>query len=618
MSTAGGSGGRPKGDWRGWYREHHRGFWWAVASCWIVGTIVLGLWGWHIADDSASPLDLFYTTVAMFWMQGSFDGVSMPWQLELSRYTAAVVLLAGVSLAFLALFRDEIRRWRVRRLSGHTIVCGLGEKGLQVVRALRRADEHVVVVLLDAESDKLPIVRGLGAFDLVADATEQRTLRMAGIAKASQLFVLCPEDHVNVAIAQAARRTLDEISTRSGRVARRRKPLRCAVLIGDPVWWQQLDPLKVTTGSESVAVEYFNLAERAADGLVLAHPPQRAAERDGRPARVALVGDGVFARAVAGELVGAWAGPDGSSSPLELQLWCAHAGDVASDLRRDYPNCDSGGRVSLVAVPGAGALDEPVVTLAALSAAIPPEEELYGLDCVYVCLDADHRNVAVALVVDEVLRTGGGPVTDVVACLTNADALGRVLAERHEARGTPHERLVVFDVMKTLRDPDLLFSDFHEAFARSVHERFCRDNPGDAVSSVSWNDLPEDLREQNRGQAADFWKYLERLQCEVTRRRALGDPLLVLSDDEVDQVAGDEHARWMAGRLAAGWTWGPAPKDPDRKTNPLLKPWDALDAREKQKTIRQIREIPEILAEAGYHVFRSPAVAAGGQDTTAR
>lgn len=43
-----------------------------------------------------------------------------------------------------------------------------------------------------------------------------------------------------------------------------------------------------------------------------------------------------------------------------------------------------------------------------------------------------------------------------------------------------------------------------------------------------------------------------------------------------------QHERWMAERIAAGWTHG-AVKDAEAKTNPLLLPWEQLPETEKAK-----------------------------------
>ena len=586
-----------------WYADHHREFWWTVATVWIGGTVVLGFWGWCLTDPSGSFWDHIYSTLQLFWLQGSFDSASMSWQLEVARFAGAVVLLSTVSLAFFALFRTEVRRWRVRQLRGHTIVCGLGEKGFQAVRALRDVGEQVVVILLDAENDRLPAARALGALELIADATEEETLIQAGIARASQLLVLCNEDKVNVAVAQAARRIAGEQRDRQVREGSRRRSLACKVLISDEVWWRQLDPLKITARSDAIVVEYLNLIDRAAQQLIIAFPPSAARAGEGPGvARAAVVGDGELARAVCAELVKRWGSPRVGEPRLELHLWCGRADALMKDLQYDYgPSLDADGHVTIIPVPDAAPLGEPASTHAELCSAVPPLE---GIDRVYVCLGADHRSVAVSLVIGETGKAAQRGHTNVTACLANAGALGQVLAGGGVARDGAHVALSVFDIMRAVRDPELLFVGFHEALARSIHARYCKSNPG-RPASVPWVELSEEDREQNRQLALNYGRYLQGLGCEVTRRRALADRTLAFTAAELDEVAAEEHARWWQSRVDAGWEYGEA-RDDSLKKHPLMKPWGELTAQERELTLSEMREIPEILAEAGFHVFRAP------------
>lgn len=45
---------------------------------------------------------------------------------------------------------------------------------------------------------------------------------------------------------------------------------------------------------------------------------------------------------------------------------------------------------------------------------------------------------------------------------------------------------------------------------------------------------------------------------------------------------GQQHAKWMDDRIAAGWTYGPV-KDSVAKTNPALRPFQELPESEKAK-----------------------------------
>jgi hypothetical protein len=64
-----------------------------------------------------------------------------------------------------------------------------------------------------------------------------------------------------------------------------------------------------------------------------------------------------------------------------------------------------------------------------------------------------------------------------------------------------------------------------------------------------------------------------------------------------------EHGRWNVERLLDGWKWGPI-KDVDAKINPSLLPWDELSEDVKKYDRDAVDEIPKILAEVGFEVYR--------------
>lgn len=593
------------------YRAHRRGVWWLTVTTWLAVTIALGAWGWHLARPDASALDVLYGTLQLFWLAAAFDTVYMPWQLEAARFAGAVATLSALGLAFLALFRDEVRRWRVRRKRDHAIVCGLGEKGFQVARALRAAGENVVVVTRDTDSEHLPAARDLGVLEIVGDAADEKTLLAARLTRASHLFVLCGQDHVNIEIAEAARRVLDadrdaqKASAPAGVAAQsadgeQRAPVVCRVLLGDDAWWQRLDPLTLTRRRDAIDVQYFNFFDRAAGYMVEGRPPIITTEQDGTVlTRVAVVGDGQVARAVCTHLLATWSATQQPDARLELELWSGKAEELRDDLLADLTDSAAGSwPISIVAEPRAAALDDPGATHAALCKSVPKRR---GIGRVYVCLESDHRTAGVAMVLDEVLLASGAANTVVTACLLRAGILNSLLSRDGDMRDASGH-LEFFDMMKAMRDPRLLNDGFEEAIARSIHAHYRPANRG-TPNDRPWDELSESIRDDNRDVAASYGRYLDVLCCGVTRRRALVPGALVFTDAEVDLIGRQEHMRWLQKKRADGWDLGP--RNNELKLNPYMKEWDEMTDDEKATTRRQMREIPEVMAEAGFYVFRS-------------
>ena len=136
------------------------------------------------------------------------------------RVWTGVVLLAGVSwlavwfatvtaffieVDLLHLFRHRRMEREVRTLTGHTIVCGAGRTGTQVVAELLRNKSPYVAVERDeqrvaelrAAAPHLRVVQG--------DATRDDVLTRVNIASARGLVATLPDDAQNLFVTVAAR-----------------------------------------------------------------------------------------------------------------------------------------------------------------------------------------------------------------------------------------------------------------------------------------------------------------------------------------------------------------------------------------------------------------------------
>lgn len=101
--------------------------------------------------------------------------------------------------------RDVFRRRRmereIERLSGHVIVCGWGRVGREVARFLAGAGERVVVV--DRDPDRLALAAT--HLQVLGDATDDETLRRAGVARARALVAALDTDADNLFVTVSSR-----------------------------------------------------------------------------------------------------------------------------------------------------------------------------------------------------------------------------------------------------------------------------------------------------------------------------------------------------------------------------------------------------------------------------
>ena len=120
---------------------------------------------------------------------------------------------------------------------------------------------------------------------------------------------------------------------------------------------------------------------------------------------------------------------------------------------------------------------------------------------------------------------------------------------------------------------------------------------------VSWNELPEGLKESNRHQADHIGIKLKAIGCGIISLTDWDAKLFEFTKEEVERMAEMEHERWNAERLREGWTYAPGLKDVDRKTSPHLVPWDKLSEDIKEYDRNTIRGLPSFLARAGLQIY---------------
>jgi hypothetical protein len=149
--------------------------------------------------------------------------------------------------------------------------------------------------------------------------------------------------------------------------------------------------------------------------------------------------------------------------------------------------------------------------------------------------------------------------------------------------------------------------------ARAKHEEYLREErarghtAADNPSLVPWDELPEPLKESNRRFADGIGPKLEAAGCAIVpaplgTAEANG---FAFSEEEVEELARVEHDRWAQDLIRDGWKPTAGPKDPDARLHPLLVPWEQLPEAERDKDREPVRELPAMLARAGFRLYRT-------------
>ena len=151
-------------------------------------------------------------------------------------------------------------------------------------------------------------------------------------------------------------------------------------------------------------------------------------------------------------------------------------------------------------------------------------------------------------------------------------------------------------------------SRLKEVIAQAIHAEYVRNQKAKGETTetnstlVSWEELPEHVKESNRAQALHIAEKLKAIGCDITKLEDREAGEFEFTREEIEQLARMEHERWVEERLANGWTVGP--KDIDKKTTPWLVSYEELPEEEKEKDRQTVREIAKFLAKVGLAVRR--------------
>ena len=92
---------------------------------------------------------------------------------------------------------------KIEGLSGHHIIAGIGRVGKVVAREL--AEEQQPFVVVDSSDARIQDARANGWLYVQGDATEEETLRAAGIARAASLITALDQDADNLFVTVTAK-----------------------------------------------------------------------------------------------------------------------------------------------------------------------------------------------------------------------------------------------------------------------------------------------------------------------------------------------------------------------------------------------------------------------------
>ncbi len=185
-----------------------------VGAVFFVLTLLIAVAGYRLAGWTWMEA-IYMVVITIFGVgYGEVKPILSP---ELRLFTMFVII-AGTSSAvyivggFLQMVTEgEINRALgarrmtrdIEQLNRHVIICGFGRMGVLLARRLVEAKQQFVVV--DRDEGRIEQAQALGYLVRLGDASDERILQDAGIARATALATVLPNDALNVFITLTAR-----------------------------------------------------------------------------------------------------------------------------------------------------------------------------------------------------------------------------------------------------------------------------------------------------------------------------------------------------------------------------------------------------------------------------
>ena len=130
------------------------------------------------------------------------DGVKIVGMLLMLAGAAFVATLFAFLTGWVVTQRLDVQHGLVRvRGQGHTVIAGAGNLGFRVASLLLEQGRRVVIIERNHDSRNLSALRADGHHVILADATDEQILDLAGVDRAGAILALTDSDAVNLQIA---------------------------------------------------------------------------------------------------------------------------------------------------------------------------------------------------------------------------------------------------------------------------------------------------------------------------------------------------------------------------------------------------------------------------------
>lgn len=539
-------------------------------------------------EEFLEAVRCLFSSIGLIRLYDLFQPEKAPWQLIVAQVLVPGIALFSAAQLFLLGVRKNIRTAMARRKSNHTIVCGLGDVGMQIVQNLRAAHDRVVAIDLIGDSPNAATCENSGVPVLQGDAKNPQVLLAAGIRRAQSAVIATGSDSENMDIALQ----IKAIYARPAYL----KPGKIDVLArlrNDWMHKRLIASDKASLGSADVDLRLFNPFTAAARMLIrrLHLPPFP--EFEGHT--FVLAGFGAYGQEIALHLVRL--SPVALGRALKILVIDQEAEAAKERFLFANPAAAEAANIEFVSASVApGSPDFTHVVERKLESAGP----LLGIA---LALGDDEVSLGSALEMRSLLDRNGHLHVPIYVRLEHYRRLGELVREIERISHFA-DRLQIFGTLEETLSTDVLFGLKLDAFAQALHEDYRHRSQAtiNPQANVPWHELPEFMKMSNRWRA-DHTPLLMELAGLHLVRDVQSPTAAALGAEQIEQLAALEHRRYTIERRLVESRFGMARRQSARMTQ-----WSELNDEQKDWNRKETARLPEIMAGLGVEMHPVRAV----------
>jgi hypothetical protein len=573
--------------------------WLLIGLVWII-TYLFCLWGVYkqilATGEVRSFWDPFYRTFQLFLFDDSMiiSGKLLSWELEIGRFLAPMVAAYTVFSAIFELYKEQIKMFRIKKVSNHIVICGIGRKGLELIRDFLANGFSVVVIEIDDNNDNISICRESGAFVIIGNATDNEILMQARVQLADKVIAITGNDGANVEIAV---KTYHLIKNRKEKI---QHTVQCSVQVVNAKLRLLFDKHPVFTDVyDDFEITIFNTYTNSARLLFNRFPIDKKgiSKNDIKEIHLIIVGFGQMGESVL--LQAARIGHYANRKKIKITVVDRTADKKAKILQGHYPQLTSICDIEFITAEA----EDPFI-LNYISKECKAE---ITETTIIIAMDNDAIALSCALIYMQKIDDNEIPVI-----VRMSEETGLAVLLQNEAKNASWiSSIYPFGITGEICKIKLLNDDKMDMYARKIHDdytkqRFKEDIYKNNRNLIPWEKLNPDLKDSNRQQADHIMIKLRAIGCDFISQEQKTSIFNGFTVEEIQLMACMEHDRWVAERLLAGWTLGA--KDTERRISPYLVDWNYLTDEIKEYDRESVRNIPVILSLAGEKIKRREIV----------